>query len=127
MLVECADGPVAGVSQWSGSKDGIGRRIHHQTGTIDIDKVHSRPFRFFLVLLLVLIPATQHETVIAFPLGFLGVAIGDSGDFLVEDAVVNVGLFGVEVFIEGGPDDAVGVDDYSELLGDLGDIGIVSG
>lgn len=40
---------------------------------------------------------------------------------------MDVGLLGVEVFIEGGSDDAVGVDDDSELLGDFGNIGIVPG
>lgn len=127
MLVDCADRPVAGVGQRAGSEDGIGGGVDHQAGAIDEHEVHSRPFRFFLVLLLVLIPASQHKTVITFTLRLLGVAIRYSGDFLVEDAVMDVGLFGVEVFIEGGPDDAVGVDGYSELLSDFGDIGIVPG
>lgn len=59
--------------------------------------------------------------------GLFCVAIDDSGDFFVEDAVVDVGLLGVEVFVEGGSDHAVGVDPDPELLGDLADVGRISG
>lgn len=125
MLVKSADGPVAGIGQGTGSEDGVGRWIDHQTSTINENEVHSRSFRFFLVLLLVFVPASKHETIITLTLRLLGISICHSGDFLIEDAVVDVGLFGVEVFIEGGPDDTVRVDDYSELLSHLRDIGIV--
>ena len=33
-------------------------------------------------------------------LGLFCVAVDDSGDFFVEDAVVNVGLLGVKVFVD---------------------------
>ena len=57
--------------------------------------------------------------------GLLGVAIDDSSDLLIEDAVVDVGLLRVEVFVEGGPDDAVRVDSNSKLLGDVVEISVV--
>lgn len=60
-------------------------------------------------------------------LGLFCVAVDDSGDFFVEDAVVNVGLLGVKVFVEGGSDHAVRVDPDPELLGDLADVGRISG
>lgn len=69
--------------------------------------------------------ATHHEGVVLATLGFLGVAVDDSRDLLVEDAVVDVGLLGVEVFVEGGPDHAVRVDGHSKLLGDVVEVGIV--
>jgi hypothetical protein len=127
VLVKSADGPVAGVGEGAGGEDGIGGGIDGQASAIDEHEVDSGAFGLLLVLLLILVPAAQHEAVVALPLGLLGVAVGDTGDLLVEDAVVDVGLLGVEVFIEGGPDDAVGVDDDSELLGDFGDVGVVPG
>ena len=72
-----------------------------------------------MIFFFILVPAAQHEAIIALSLGFLGVAVSDAGDFLIEYAVVDVGLFGMEIFVEGCPDDAVGVDDNSKLFGDF--------
>ena len=57
--------------------------------------------------------------------GFLRVAVDDPGHLLVENAVVDVGFLGVEIFVKRCPDDAVGINGHSELLGDLGQIGVV--
>lgn len=59
--------------------------------------------------------------------GLFCVAVDDSGNFFVEDTIVDVGLLGVEVFVEGGSDHAVGVNPDAELLGDLADVGGISG
>ena len=48
-----------------------------------------------------------------------GITVDDSGDFLAEDSVVNVGFFGVEVFVKRSPDNTIGVDGHSELLSHL--------
>ena len=40
---------------------------------------------------------------------------------------MDVGLFGVEVFVERGADDAVGVDSDPELFCGLTDVGVVPG
>lgn len=40
---------------------------------------------------------------------------------------MDVGLFGMEIFIEGGPDNTVTVDSDSEFGGDIIEIGIIPG
>jgi hypothetical protein len=125
VLVERADGAVAGVGEGARGEDGVGGRADGEAGAVDEDEVDAGALGLLLVLLLVFVAAAEHEAVVALALGLLGVAVGDAGDFLVEDAVVDVGLLGVEVLVEGGPDDAVGVDDDAELLGDFGDVGVV--
>ena len=57
--------------------------------------------------------------------GFLCVAVDDPGHLLVENAVVDVGFLGVEIFVKRCSDDAVRINGHSELLGDLGQIGVV--
>ena len=72
-----------------------------------------------MVFFFVVVASAHHEGVVLSAFGFFGVAVDDSGHFFVEDAVVDVGFFRVEVFIEGGADDAIGVYGDAELLGDL--------
>lgn len=40
---------------------------------------------------------------------------------------MDVRFFGVEVFVKGGANDAVGVDGDSELASDFGEVGVVPG
>ncbi len=57
--------------------------------------------------------------------GFFGVTVDNSGDFFIEDAVVDIGLLGVEVLVEGGADDTIAIDGDSKLFGDFADVGVV--
>jgi hypothetical protein len=125
VLVNSADGTVAGIGQWTGSEDGVGRGDNVQTGPVYEDEVHSCTFGLLLVFLLIILPTAQHEGVIDLTLGFLGVAVDDPGDLLIEDAVVDVCLLWVEVLIEGGANNTIRVDGNTELFGDLADVGVV--
>jgi hypothetical protein len=72
-----------------------------------------------LILLFIFFSAAKHKAVVTSAFGFFIIAISNPGDFLVKYPIVNVGLFGVEIFIEGCPDDTIRIDSYSELLSDI--------
>ena len=57
--------------------------------------------------------------------GLFRIPVYDSGDFLVEDSVVNVGFFGVEVFVKRCSDHTVRVDGDSKFASYLIEIGII--
>lgn len=107
MLVDGGDGAVAGVGEWAGGEDGVGGVGDVEGGSVDVDEVDTCAFGLFLVLFLVVFAVSAHEGVVVSAFGLFGVAVDDAGDFFVEDAVVDVGFFGVEVFVEGGAYDAV--------------------
>lgn len=90
---------------------------------MDIDKVCTHAFRLLLILLRFLISASKHKHVFVTPLRLLGVSVYYSGHLLIQDAVVDVSLFGVEILVERRPDDTVVVDGYSVLLGQLVEVG----
>lgn len=119
MLVNCADRPIARIGQRSRSEDRVCRRKDGQTSTTDIHEIQSSSLGLLLVILLILLPAAKHKAIIASALGLLGVAISHSGDLLIEDAIVDVGLFGVEVFVKRSSDDAIRVHNYAKLLSDI--------
>jgi hypothetical protein len=100
VLVHRADGTIAGVGKGTGGKDSVGRVCDGKRRPIDVHKVDSSTFGLFLVLFLVLLALAHYESIVVAPLGFLRVAVDDPGDLLIEDAVVDVGLLGVEVFVE---------------------------
>ena len=126
VLVDGADRSVAGVGERAGGEDGVGGVVDGEGRAIDVYKVHPRPLGFLLILFLIVVPGSpHHEGVVVAALGLLGVAVDHPSHLLVEDSVVNVGLFGVEVFVKRCPDDAVGVYGHSELLGNLGEVSIV--
>ncbi len=91
-----------------------------------IHEISTHSLGLSLVLLLVIIPSPQSEHVLLPSFGLFGVAINYSGHFLVENPVVNIGLFWVEIFVEGCSDDAVIINCYAELLSQLIEISIVS-
>lgn len=78
-----------------------------------------------MVFFLVFLPAAHHECIVMTAFGFLCVPVYDSSHFLVQDAVVNVGFLGMEVFVKGGSNHAVRVDNDAELFGDLAYVCIV--
>ena len=94
----------------------MGRQVDFQSGSVDVDEVSAHSFGFLLVLLFFIVPPSQHEHIVVLGLGLLAVAVDDSCDFLVQDSIVDVGFFGVEVFIKRRSDHAVRVDLNSELL-----------
>ena len=119
VLVNCANGPIAWICQWPRSKNCVCRRCYGQTSTIYIHEIHSSSLRFLLILLLIILPSSQCKTIIASAFGLLCIAISNSGDFFVQDAVMDVGFLRMEVFIEGGADHAIRVYDDSELFSDF--------
>ena len=127
VVVDRADGSVAGVGQGSRGQNGVGRVLDCQGGSVDVDEVDSCAFGLLLVLFLLLVVAAEHEGVVLPALGLLGVPVDDSGDFFGEDPVVDVGLLGVEVFVKGSADHAVRVNHHSELFGHLAQVGVVPG
>ena len=78
-----------------------------------------------MILLLVLLALAHYESVVVTSLRLFGVSIDNSGNLLIEDAVVDVGLLGVEVFVERGADDAVRVYRDTKLFCGLADVGVV--
>ena len=126
MLVDGGDGAVAGVGEWAGGEDGVGGVGDVEGGAVDVYEVDTSAFGLFLVLFFVVL-VSAHEGVVVSAFGLFGVAVDDAGDFFVEDAVVDVGFFGVEVFVEGGAYDAVGVDGDAEFFGGFADVGVVPG
>ena len=119
MLVDCANWPIAWVGQWPRCKNCVRRRCYGQTSTIHIHEIHSSSLGFLLILLLIVLPSSQHETIVASAFGFLSIAISNSSDFFIQDAVMDVGFLRMEIFIEGGADYAIRVYDDSELFGDF--------
>lgn len=126
VLVDCANGPIAWICQWPRCKNCVRRRCYGQTSTIDIHEIHSSSLGFLLILLLIVFPSSQHETIIASAFGLLGIAISNSSDFFIQDAVMDVGFLRMEVFIERCADYAIRVYDDSELFGDFWDVAVVS-
>ena len=57
--------------------------------------------------------------------GFFGIAIDNSGDLFIENSIVDIGLFWVEILVEGGSDNTVVINLDSKLGGDGRDVGIV--
>lgn len=125
VLVDCANGSVAWIGKGSRCEDSIAGILYVERGTVDVDEIDSSSLGLLLVLLLVFIPVAHHEGVVVAALGFLGIAVDDPGDFFIEDAVVNIGFFGVEIFVEGSTDDAVGVDGDAEFFGNFCNVGVV--
>lgn len=126
VLVDCANGPIAWICQRPRCKNCVRRWCYGQTSTIDIHEIHSSSLGFLLILLLIVLPSSQHESIIASAFGLLGIAISNSSDFFIQDAVMDVGFLRMEVFIERCADYAIRVYDDSELFGDFWDVAVVS-
>jgi len=56
----------------------------------------------------------------------LRIAIYDSGHFLIEDSVVDIGLFGMEVFVKRRTNHTIGVNCYSKLFSSFAYVCVVS-
>ena len=117
--VHSRDRSIARVGEGPACQNRVCPSIGVQCATLYVHIVDPRPLGLFLVLLLVIVLGPHHEHVVDPALGLLGVAVDDPGDLFVEDSVVDVGFFGVEIFIEGGPDNTVAVDGDAELGGDF--------
>ena len=70
--------------------------------------------------------AAECEGVVVPAPGLLGVPVDHAGHLLVQDAVVDVGLLRVQVFVEGCADHAVSVYGYAELFCRLANVRVVS-
>ena len=100
MLVDCADWSVARVGQRTRCQDSVGRSSSGKTDALDVDKVNAGASGLLLILLLIVLSSAKHEAVVVSTLWLFRVPVGYSCHLLVEDAVVDIGLFGVEVFVE---------------------------
>ena len=58
--------------------------------------------------------------------GFLCISINNSSNFFIEDAVVDVGFFRMEIFIKGSADNTVRIDSDAKLFSNFADVCIVS-
>lgn len=54
----------------------------------------------------------------------LGLTLSDSHKLFIEDTIADESFLGMKIFLEGLPDNTVGVDEYSELLKHSIDIGV---
>jgi hypothetical protein len=79
-----------------------------------------------LILLLFVFPGAQHEAIIVTSFWLFSIAVDDSGDFFVENTVMNISFLRMKIFIKGGSDDAVSIDSDAELFSDFSYICIVS-
>lgn len=57
--------------------------------------------------------------------GFFGISIDDSGYFLIQDAIVDIGFFGMKIFIKGSPHYAIAIDRDPKLGSHLRNVSIV--
>ena len=118
VVVNSTDRSIARIGQRPRGQNGICRILDCQTDTVNVDKIDTCSFRFLLILLLFLVVTTQHEGVVL-TLRFFSIAVDDSCDLFAENAIVDVGFLGVEVFVKGGPDHTVRVYGDSELFSDF--------
>lgn len=99
-LVDCSDGPVARIREWSRCQDGVSWGLDVEGATINVHKINSGSFTLLLILFFLIFSSSKGEPIVVPSFGFFGVAVDDSGDFFVEDTVVDVGFFGMEILIE---------------------------
>lgn len=125
-MVNSRDGSVAGISKGTRSKNSVSRIGNSKRCSIDVDKIYSCSFGFLLIFFLVLLSASHHESVVMPAFGFFGVSVYDSSDLLVEDAVMNVCLFGMEIFIKRRSDNTVRVDGYTKLFSSFTNVSVIS-
>lgn len=78
-----------------------------------------------MILFFFIVPSSHHEGIVVSSLGLLGVAVDNSGDLFVENSIVDIGLFGMEIFVEGSSDNTIIIDLDSKFGGDGGEVGIV--
>lgn len=126
VLIDSTNRPVTRISQRTRSKDSICRISYSQWSSIYIDKINSCSFWLFLILFLIFLPSSHHKSIIVSALWLLRIAIYDSSDFLVQDSVVNIGLFWMKVFIKRSADNTVRVDCNTKLLCSFAYVCIIS-
>lgn len=126
MLINCTNRSVAGISQRTRSQNSICWISYSQRSSIYIDKINTCPFWLFLILFLIFISSSHHKSVIMSTLRLLGIAINDSSHLLIENSVVNVSLFRMEVFIKRRTNHTVRVDCDSKLFSSFAYVCIVS-
>lgn len=107
MLIHSADRPVAGISQGSRCQDSIAGIVHIQRSSVHVNEIDSCTFRLLLIFLLLFISVAHHEGIVVPTFWLFGIPVDHSGHFLVEDAVMDVCFFRVEVFVKRSSDNAV--------------------
>lgn len=122
----CTYWSIARISQRTWCQYWIGWWSYCQWRTIYIYKISAQSFWLFLILFLFILPSTKIKHVIMPSLWLLRISIDNSCYLLIENSIVNVGLFGVKIFVEGSTNYTVAVDWDAEMLGYLVDIGIIS-
>lgn len=98
--------------------------IHGET--VDEYEVGACALGFLLLVIFVGSCGTSHQEGGILGFGFLRIAVDDSHDLLVEDAVVDVGLLRMEVLIERCANHTIAVGGDSETLEEGIDVGVVS-
>ncbi len=126
MLINTTNRSVTGICERTRCQDSICWVSNIKRSAIDIYKVNTCSFRFFLIFLFVLFTSPSHESSIVTSFRFFCISIDNTGNFFIEDSVMNVGLFGMEVFIERGSDDTVRVNGDAKFFGGFTDVGVVS-
>ena len=126
VLVHRTYRPVAWVCQRTWSQNSIRWIFDCQRCTIDVNKVNTCTFWFLLILLLIIIScSSHHECVMLTSFWLFGVSIDNSSHLLIENSIVNVRLFGVEIFVKRCSDNTVRVDSHSKFTNHLVDIRII--
>lgn len=116
MLIDCTNRSIAGISQRARSKDSISWVCNSQWSPIDINKINSRSLWLFLILFLIFFSTSHHKSIVVSPFGLLRISIYDSSNFFIENSIVDVGLFWMEVFVKRCADHTVRVDCDTKLL-----------
>ncbi len=91
---------VAGICQGTRCQNGVRRRLDSQRRTIDKHEIRAHSFRLLLVLFFLLVPSPEHEHVLVSALRLFRVSVDNSSNFFIQDSVVNVRLFWMEILVE---------------------------
>lgn len=126
MLINSANRPVARISEWSWGQDWVRWREYIYTGAVNKYKVNTSPLWFFLIFLLIFLSPSQHKSIVPSPFWLFSIAVCHSCDFLIENSIVDISLFRMEVFIKGCSDDTIRIYNDSKFFSQLRDICIVS-
>lgn len=86
---------------------------------MNIYKICTHAFGLSLILLRLFISTSKHKHILIASLRLFWVPIYDSGYLFIQNPIMNVGFFGMEIFVEWCPDHAVAVDGYAVLLGEF--------
>lgn len=123
-LVDSTDWLIAWIGEGPARKNGVRCLTNFQCCSIDVNEISPGSFGFFF-LLIIIGRSSSHQERCILAFGVFGIAIDDSNDFFVENSIVDVCFFGVEVFVKGCPHHTVVINGDAEPFQQLVQIGAI--